>query len=44
MERTIVNLESVDQFNKYYGYETRHPLVSIVDLSKSIEIRWTTCR
>jgi hypothetical protein len=37
MERTIVNLESVDQFNKYYGYETRHPLVSIVDLSKSIE-------
>ena len=30
-----VNLENVDQYNRLYGLETLHPLVSIVDLTKA---------
>lgn len=36
--RKIVKLESVDQYNKLYGLETLHPLVSVIDLTKSTEI------
>lgn len=31
----ILKLENVDQYNNLYGLETLHPLVSVVDLTKS---------
>lgn len=31
----IFNLERVDQYNKLYGLETLHPLVSVIDLNKA---------
>lgn len=31
----VVKLDSVDQYNKLYGFETLHPLVSVLDLSKT---------
>lgn len=35
MENRILNLDSVDQYNKVYGLETLHPLISVVDLNKA---------
>ena len=34
----IINVDTVDQYNKLYGLETRHPLVGIVDLTKATNI------
>ena len=31
----IIELDSVDRYNKIFGLETRHPLVAVVDLSKA---------
>lgn len=31
----IVKLDSIDRYHKLYGFETRHPLVSVVDLRKA---------
>ena len=31
----IIKLDSVDRYNKLFGLETRHPLDSVVDLSKA---------
>ena len=31
----IIKLDSVDTYNKLFGLETKHPLVSVVDLSKA---------
>ncbi len=31
----IINLESVDLYNSLYGFETLHPLVTVVDLRKA---------
>lgn len=31
----IVKLESIDSYNKLYGLETRHPLVSVVNLNEA---------
>lgn len=31
----VIKLNSVDQYNKMYGLETLHPLVTVVDLSKA---------
>lgn len=28
----IINLKSIDQYNRLYGLETLHPLVAVVDL------------
>lgn len=28
----IIRLDTVDDYNKLFGFETRHPLVSVVDL------------
>ena len=36
----IIKLDSVDKYNKLFGLETRHPLVSVVDLKKSTH--WPT--
>lgn len=33
----LVKLENVDQYNKLYGLETRHPLISIIDLTKATQ-------
>lgn len=35
MENEIVILDSVEKFNRHCGFETLHPLVSIVDMSQS---------
>ena len=31
----IINIDCVDDYNKLFGLETLHPLVSVVDLSTS---------
>ena len=31
----IINIDCVDDYNKVFGLETLHPLVTVVDLSKS---------
>ena len=36
----IIKLDTVDQYNKLFGFETLHPLVSVVDLSKAT--KWVT--
>jgi len=35
MEKRIVNLDSIDAYNKLYGLSAHHPLVSVVDLKKA---------
>lgn len=35
MENQVINIETVDQYNKLFGLETLHPLVSVVDLSRA---------
>lgn len=34
----IIKIDNVDDYNKHYGFETRHPLVTVVDLSKTNRI------
>ncbi|MGI6223275.1 MAG: helix-turn-helix domain-containing protein [Prevotella sp.] len=34
-ENPIINIDSVDTYNRLMGFETRHPLVAVVDLSKA---------
>ena len=34
----VIKLDEIDKYNKLFGLETRHPLVSVVDLSKAT--RW----
>lgn len=36
--KTIVQLNTVDTYNKLYGLETLHPLVSVVDLTKATKV------
>lgn len=36
--KTTIKLSSVDKYNKLYGLETLHPLVSIVDLTKATKV------
>lgn len=31
----IITIDSVDQYNKIFGLETKHPLVSVIDLTKA---------
>lgn len=38
MEKNIINLDSIDAYNKLYGLTTRHPLVTVVDLKKAAEM------
>lgn len=35
---TIMQLDTVDTYNKLYGLETLHPLVSVVDLTKATKV------
>ena len=36
--KTVIQLDSVDKYNKLYGLETLHPLVSIIDLTQATEV------
>ncbi len=38
MEKKTVTLDSIDAYNKLYGLTTRHPLVTVVDLKKAVEM------
>lgn len=35
MQNEIVNLNSIDAYNKLYGLPTRHPLVTVIDLKQA---------
>ncbi|MDH6358900.1 AraC family transcriptional regulator [Parabacteroides sp. PF5-9] len=35
----IIKLDTIDQYNKLFGFETLHPLVSIVDFTKVKEMK-----
>lgn len=37
-ESTIVRLDSIDAYNKLYGLETKHPLVTVIDLTAATRI------
>lgn len=37
-DSTIVRLDSIDAYNKLYGLETMHPLVTVIDLTKATKI------
>lgn len=39
MEKKIINIDSVDAYNKLMGLETLHPLVSVIDMSKAKRIK-----
>lgn len=34
----IVRLDSIDSYNKLYGLETRHPLVTVINLSEATKV------
>lgn len=38
MENKIIQLDSIDTYNKLYGLPTLHPLVTVVDLTKATHI------
>ncbi|MCP9612767.1 helix-turn-helix domain-containing protein [Coprobacter tertius] len=38
----VLNLDSVDLYNKLYGLETLHPLVSVIDLNKATRYMYYT--
>lgn len=40
----IIRIDTVDQYNRIYGIETLHPLVSVVDLSKARKDLPLECR
>lgn len=31
----IFKIDSIDEYNKYFGFETRHPLVTVIDMSRA---------
>lgn len=38
MDSPILNIETIDQYNRLYGFETRHPLVSVVRFDTDQEV------
>ncbi|MDE5651395.1 MAG: AraC family transcriptional regulator, partial [Duncaniella sp.] len=38
MENRMVNLDSIDAYNRLYGFTTRHPLVTVVDLKEASQL------
>ncbi len=40
--KEMIVIDNVDRYNKIFGLETRHPLVSIIDLAKSTT--WPTAQ
>lgn len=39
MDSPILNIETIDQYNSLYGFETRHPLVSVVRFDTEDEVK-----
>lgn len=37
-DATIVRLDSIDAYNKLYGLETKHPLVTVIDLTEATKV------
>ena len=37
-DSTIVRLDSIDAYNKLYGLETKHPLVTVIDLTQATKV------
>ena len=37
-DTTIIPIDSIDNYNKMYGFETLHHLVSVVDLAEGTKI------
>ena len=37
-DSTIVRLDSIDTYNKLYGLETKHPLVTVIDLTEATKV------
>ena len=37
-DSNIVRLDSIDAYNKLYGLETKHPLVTVIDLTEATKI------
>ena len=37
-DSTLVRLDSIDAYNKLYGLETRHPLVTVIDLREATKV------
>lgn len=37
-DSTIVRLDSIDAYNKLYGLETKHPLVTVIDLTEATRV------
>ena len=37
MENNVINLDSIDAYNKLYGFPTLHPLVTVVDMKKATQ-------
>lgn len=37
-DSTIVRIDSIDAYNKLYGLETKHPLVTVIDLTKATKV------
>ena len=37
-DTTIIPIDSIDAYNKMYGFETLHPLVSVVDLADATKM------
>lgn len=35
----ILQIDTIDQYNKLFGFETRHPLVSVVDFTKEEQLK-----
>ncbi len=39
MEKNLIHIRSVGEYNELLGVETQHPLVSVIDLSKASPMR-----
>lgn len=37
-DTTIIRLDSIDAYNKLYGLETKHPLVTVIDLTEATRV------
>lgn len=37
-DTSIVRLDSIDAYNKLYGLETKHPLVTVIDLTEATKV------
>ena len=40
----IIKFDTVDDYNKLYGFETRHPLVTVVDMAKANHVETGTVK